>query len=214
MPVKILLTGFGAFPGARINPSTTLVNALALRHKARCARFGIELHTAFLPVEFSSLPMALREVSESVSPHAILHVGLAGRRRQISVELVGRNRLSLLHPDAARKLPLASRICQGPEVLKSSLPAQHLLQLFRTRALPASLSIHAGDYVCNQTLYLSLAWAQDRGIKAGFIHIPRLAVLRMDFAGLVRAFAEVVIAMAVACRVSGLENPHSPATPP
>ena len=113
MPVKILLTGFGAFPGARTNPSTTLVKALALRHKARLARLGIDLHTAVLPVEFSSLPKALRQLSESVSPDAILHVGLAGRRREISIELAGRNRLSLLHPDAARKLPQAPRICQA-----------------------------------------------------------------------------------------------------
>jgi pyrrolidone-carboxylate peptidase len=35
------------------------------------------------------------------------------------------------------------------------------------------LSANAGDYICNETLYLSLAHSPAR--VAGFIHVPRLA---------------------------------------
>ena len=198
MAIRILLTGYGAFPGARSNPSAALVQAVQRTHKARLARIGIELHTVILPVEFNSLPNALQQNSNSVSPAAILHVGLAGRRRAVHVELQARNRLSLLHPDAAGRHALATRIHPGAEVLKSTLPAPQLLQILRVHRLPAVVSMDAGSYVCNQTLYLTLA--RGAGIKAGFIHIPRLAVAGAPFARLTQAMAHVVMAMAVAVR--------------
>jgi pyrrolidone-carboxylate peptidase len=43
----------------------------------------------------------------------------------------------------------------------------------RRAGLKARLSANAGDYVCNETLYLSLARSPAR--IAGFIHVPRLA---------------------------------------
>jgi pyrrolidone-carboxylate peptidase len=43
----------------------------------------------------------------------------------------------------------------------------------RRAGLKARLSANAGDYVCNETLYLSLGRSAAR--MAGFIHVPRLA---------------------------------------
>jgi pyrrolidone-carboxylate peptidase len=43
--------------------------------------------------------------------------------------------------------------------------------------VPTQLSIDAGDYVCNQTLYTSLA---SGGAAAVFIHVPRLAGTRHE----------------------------------
>lgn len=199
MPLRILLTGFGAFPVARSNPSAALVRAVARQHTARLARLGIDLHVTILRTEFCKLPNALRQVSDSVSPHAILHVGLAGRRRKVNVELQARNRLSQLHPDAAHKHALATRIQPGSDVLKSTLPAPQMLHILRAHRVPACPSMDAGNYVCNQTLYLSLA--RGRGIGAGFIHIPRLVVNGMAFASLTLALAQIMMAMAVAARV-------------
>lgn len=172
MPVKILVTGFGAFPGARTNPSATLVQNLAGKHAARLARLGIDLHVRLLPVVFDAVPALLDAISKAVRPNAILHVGLASRRRCASIELLARNRISPLRVDAARKLPLAATIQPGGANRKSTLPHQAIRHILQASGIHTRLSINAGDYICNQTLYLSLARAD---VSAGFIHIPRLA---------------------------------------
>lgn len=172
MPVKILVTGFGAFPGARSNPSAALVQNLAKNHAARLARLGIALHVRLLPVVFDSVSAQLDSISEAICPHAILHIGLASRRRHVSIELVARNKVSLLRVDAARNLPRSATIQPGGANRKTTLPHRAIFHAIQASGIQTRLSNDAGDYVCNQTLYLSLARSS---VPAGFIHIPRLA---------------------------------------
>jgi pyroglutamyl-peptidase len=61
----------------------------------------------------------------------------------------------------------------APHAAKSSFPYRQIEAAFRREGLRGRLSIDAGDYVCNETLYLSLARSHARTI--GFIHVPRLA---------------------------------------
>ena len=175
MSLSILVTGFGAFPGARTNPSAALAQRLAKHHAARLARLGIALHVRLLPVVFDSVSAQLDSICKAVGPDAILHIGLASRRRHASIELLARNKLSLLRVDAARKLPRSATIQPGGANRKSTLPHGAILHALQTSGIHARLSNDAGDYVCNQTLYLSLARA---GVPAGFIHIPRLQARR------------------------------------
>ena len=72
-PVRILVTGFGAFPGAPRNPSAEIVRRFA-RERDVFARLGIEVETRVLPVVFGAAPV------ETSGFDAVLHVGLAGRR--------------------------------------------------------------------------------------------------------------------------------------
>ena len=167
---RVLLTGFGPFPGASRNPSATLAGEVLKRHRNRLARFGIELHAAVLPVEFARIGPALDAIAAQTRPDAILHTGLASRSREVRVEMLARNRLSLLHGDAARQRASGHRISNGPDFLPTPLPVRQMLQILRAASVKARLSMDAGDYICNQTLYLSLA----AGYRAGFIHIPRL----------------------------------------
>ena len=172
MPVKILVTGFGAFPGARSNPSAALAQSLAQNHAARLGRLGIDLQVELLPVVFESVAARLASLCTTIRPDAILHVGLASRRRHVSIELLARNRISPLRVDAARKLPRSAIIQPGGATRKSTLPHQAMLHALQASGIHTRLSNDAGDYVCNQTLYLSLTRF---GVPAGFIHIPRLA---------------------------------------
>ncbi len=54
------------------------------------------------------------------------------------------------------------------------LPVAAMARAIGRAGAPARLSIDAGDYVCNQTLYTSLGL----GANAGFIHVPRSRALR------------------------------------
>jgi pyroglutamyl-peptidase len=162
----LLVTGFGPFPGAPSNPSSAIVAALRGRTTRRLARLGVRLVTAKLPVIFADIPGALAALLRETRPDAVLHIGLAGRRKRISVELQARNRLTTLFPDAARALPAARHVVSGgQEFRRARLPVAQL-----ARIMDAEISRDAGAYVCNQTLYLTLG--ADIPL-AGFIHIPR-----------------------------------------
>lgn len=208
-PPVILVTGFGAFPGAPSNPSAALVTALGGAFTRRIARLDLRLERRILPVVFREVGPDLEALFAELAPVAVLHVGLAGRRSSLCVETRASRMISGLHPDAKGALPASRRVAAGQETLRARLPAARLLAALRRAGVPSRLSIDAGGYVCNQTLYLTLS---SRVPIAGFIHIPRprrrLAraghswTRRPALADMVRAIQNVLLEIAVEVRNS------------
>jgi pyroglutamyl-peptidase len=166
---RLLITGFGAFPGARTNPTLEIASRLA--RSRRAASHGVDIISGILPVVYSGVEQRLAELTQRVRPDAILHLGLAGRRREMSVETRALNRLSTLRPDAARGWPSSSLVHPaGPLARRSRWSPERLAVVMRKTGAPTKLSIDAGDYLCNHVLYLTLATT---GVPAGFIHVPR-----------------------------------------
>lgn len=171
--VRVLVTGFGPFPGVRKNPTGTLVHALE-KHKSRLARLGIELELVVLPVVYAEIAARLETLAQTLKPDAVLHFGLAARRKTLSIETRAVNRLSLLNRDAKKAAAPQARVISGaPHVLRSTFPAPLVAAALGKAGIKSHLSINPGRYVCNQTLYLSLAIFPARSI--GFIHVPRPA---------------------------------------
>lgn len=165
----MLVTGFGAFPGAPRNPTLAILEELRQVHARRLTRLGISLDLRALPVRFAEVGPVLSAALQEAQPDIVLHLGLAGLRRHLSVELRALNRLSLLRPDAGRRVAgLAQIDMQGPSTRPARWDAQRLAAALNQHG-PTRLSQDAGDYVCNQTLYLTLG--QFDGL-AGFIHVP------------------------------------------
>jgi pyroglutamyl-peptidase len=176
MNKSLLIAGFGAFPGHAVNPAQKIVENLARRKKA-FGLAGIDLHVAVLPVEYSALSPLLCRLFVEKMPDAVLLLGVAARRKSLTVETVARNRVSLLRPDAARQRAWSRFIVHGgPAVLPSPCPAARLAALARKAGLPARLSHDAGDYLCNESFYLSLL--MDR--RASFVHLPAWRGKRLD----------------------------------
>jgi pyroglutamyl-peptidase len=176
--LTILVTGFSAFPGAPVNPSAAIVMRLLSRHARRFRLHGIKLETAVLPVVYDEVTRELEELVARTHPDAIVHLGLASRRKQVSVETRAVNRITILHPDAAKRRAAARAVrAGGLPALRSPLASPSLVMLMRRAGVLAQLSIDAGDYVCNQTLYTSLA---SGGAPAVFIHVPRLTGTRHE----------------------------------
>ena len=165
---SLLVAGFGAFPGNAVNPAQTVVEKLRRRQKA-FALAGIDLHVAVLPVEHDALAPKLCRLFVETAPDAVLLLGVAGRRRKLSVETLARNRVTILRPDAAKRLASSRFIAHGaPDFFQSPCDAPRLVTLARKSGVAAAASRDAGDYLCNESLYLSLL--MDR--RACFIHLP------------------------------------------
>ncbi len=202
MTIRILVTGFGGFPGAAKNPTAQLVAALAKR-RSRFLRAGVHLEVITLPVVYAQIAARLSLVAQEMKPDVILHFGLAARRKTLCVETRALNRLSLLHYDAAgARAERRMIVLDAPPVEKSTLPCAVIVAALRRAGLRANLSIDAGDYVCNQTLFHSLS--QNYAPLVGFIHTPRLgAGCVMSLENATRAAAVAILALAPKLRCQG-----------
>lgn len=210
MTFTVLVTGFGAFPGAKHNPTVDLIAALR-RRKERFARFGIELETRILPVLYAEMAQRLAKLVAEIKPDAILHFGLAGRRKTVSVETRARNRASRLYPDAGgRCAGRLSLVPGGAAIVKVRIPTAQIVAALRSAGIASRLSQDAGAYLCNTALYCSLVAPSPASV--GFIHIPWPAARRRDrrnathsssrptFAKIVKAAEIAILEVATAAR--------------
>jgi pyroglutamyl-peptidase len=191
--LRILVTAFGSFPGARLNPTQAIAARLAASR--RLARLGVRVLAHTLPVEYRGAAERLSALVAQTRPDAILHLGLAARRKHISVESRAINRQSLLRVDAARRLPGQSVIADGfPHTLPARWPAARIAAAMSAAGAPARVSIDAGDYICNQTLFLTLASTR---APAGFIHTPSpRRSAGMTLSAITRAVETAVVVLA------------------
>ncbi len=100
--MRVLLAGFGPFPGAPLNPSAAVAQALARRRRPALADLDRSLHV--FPTAYAAVDHDLPKLFAD-EPDIILIFGLAGRRRQICIETRARNALSVLFPDASGRRP-------------------------------------------------------------------------------------------------------------
>ncbi len=104
-------------------------------------------------------------------------LGVAGRRRRLTIETLARNRVSTLRPDAARQQAFSRFIVHGgPESFRAGCSPPRLAAIARRAGLPASLSRDAGDFLCNESFYLSLLM----GRRACFLHLPDWRGARLE----------------------------------
>ena len=198
--VRVLVTAFGAFPGSPVNPTLQIVQKLQQAPSARLHRLGIELVTAVLPVVYGDSRGRLQRLFADVRPDLVIHLGLAARRKVICIETRGVNRRSTLRVGADKRLPATATVEQGaPHARTVDLATAAMVQTMTATGAPTRLSIDAGDYVCNETIYLATGLHP----AAGFIHVPRPRSLRRpvgdkrDLPPPVAAMTEAVMAAIV-----------------
>jgi pyroglutamyl-peptidase len=176
--MRVLIAGFGPFPGAPLNPSALLVKALARRQRPALAGVARATHvfaTAYAAVD-RDLPKLLK-----AKPDIVLMFGFAGRRRALTIETRARNAVSVLFPDAGGYRPRSGVIAAGePSSRHGNAPFARLLGAVRQSALPARLSRDAGSYLCNYAYWQALRHAPASRPLVVFVHIPpvRLAAQR------------------------------------
>lgn len=173
MTISVLVTGFGAFPGAPVNPTQELIGLLAGHEDAFA---GAKLHLRVLPVEYDKVGGLLEKFGHEVTPDIAIHFGLAANARGFRLESTARNHSSMERADAGAGKPRSTQICKGPKTLRSTLPLGAIAGALKTKSLPVTRSAHAGAYLCNHLFYLSrsgsIAGYAPR--MAGFIHLPYL----------------------------------------
>ncbi|MBE5252592.1 MAG: pyroglutamyl-peptidase I [Enterobacterales bacterium endosymbiont of Blomia tropicalis] len=197
----VLMTAFEPFGGEDINPSWEAVKALEGKQIA-----GATIMTRQLPVVFDKVLTVLYQALDEIKPDAIISVGQAGGRSDITVERIGINVDDARIPDNAGRQPVDEAIVpDGPAAYFSRLPIKAIVSAVREAGIPASVSQTAGTFTCNRVMYGLLHWLQTQGSPArgGFIHIPYLPEQAAHHPGAPSmSSANVIQALEIAVRIT------------
>jgi pyroglutamyl-peptidase len=170
---RVLLTAFEPYDRWKENASW-----LALMEVTRQPIAGIKLITRRYPVDFEAVQQRLEE-DLAQQPEVALHLGQAPGLGRIHLEAIGLNvgGHSSQMPDTFQPL-----VPEGPVAYRSQLPLADWAASLRAQGIPCQVSYHAGTYLCNALLYLSLHRAAQRGwrLQAAFVHLPLAPVQVLD----------------------------------
>ena len=170
--LRILITGFGPFPGAPFNPTEPLVARL-LRLR-RPVLNEVELSGHIFPVTYQNVDDQLPKLLASRRPDALLMFGLATRTHHIRIETRARNAVTMLWPDAGRSRPRKGSIAGGIDGLMFGPHTAKLLRAAMATGIDARASRNAGSYLCNYLSWRAIETThRDGGPRlAAFVHIP------------------------------------------
>jgi pyroglutamyl-peptidase len=173
--LRVLITGFGPFPGAPYNPTQPLV--VRLMRLRRPALADVELFGHVFPVTYDAVDQELPELLARLRPQALLMFGLAARTAHVRIETRARNAVTMLWPDAAQTRVRKGSIGLGPDAMLFGPHTAKLLRAARATGVDARPSRDAGAYLCNYLSWRAIeAVAGDDHLRlAAFVHIPLLA---------------------------------------
>jgi pyroglutamyl-peptidase len=173
--LRILITGFGPFPGAPYNPTMPLVKRLTqLRRPAfsEVERIGHIFH-----VTYDTVDRELPDLITRHRPQALLMFGLADRTAHVRIEIRARNAITTLFPDADRNRAQKASISDGADAQMFGPHTAKLLRAAVGTGIDAQASRDAGSYLCNYLSWRAIeaTCADDGPALAAFVHIPLLA---------------------------------------
>jgi pyroglutamyl-peptidase len=173
--LRILITGFGAFPGAPYNPTMPLVERLM--RLRRPAFDDVELVSHIFHVTYATVDRELPALLKRDRPHALLMFGLATRTPHLRIETRARNAITTIWPDADGTRIRKGSIAPGTDALTFGPHTIKLLRAALASGIDARLSRDAGSYLCNYLSWRAIeATRRDNGPRlAAFIHVPLLA---------------------------------------
>ena len=172
--MKILLTAFKAFGSDDRNSSQEVVLKLDLDIE------GVEIIKVFLPTVYDI--EVYKELLMEHKPDVMLLCGQSAGRPTVTVEYQGLNLMYAITPDEKGVLKLGEVIIpEGDNSLLATIPAIDIVEKINDPCL--RLSVSAGGYICNLSLYASLYYAKQLGLdtKIGFVHFPLFYGQRDDF---------------------------------
>jgi pyroglutamyl-peptidase len=174
-PLRILITGFGPFPGAPYNPTQPLVARL-LRLR-RPAFSEVELSGHIFPVTYKAVDRELPQLLARHRPRALLMFGLATRTPYVRIETRARNAVTTLWPDADHTRVRKGSIAGGVDAKLFGPHTAKLLRVAIGTGADARASRDAGSYLCNYLSWRAIeATCIDNGPRlAAFVHVPPVA---------------------------------------
>lgn len=171
--MRVLITGFGPFPGAPFNPTQQLVRRLeTLRRPAFDA---VDRSSHIFTVSYGDVDRDLPKLLAERRPDVLLMFGLAARTPHVRIETRARNAITTIWPDAAGTRIRLGKIAPGAaEALTFGPHTARLLRAALQTDVAAKSSRDAGRYLCNYVCWRAIEAraASAHPPLAAFIHVP------------------------------------------
>ena len=169
--MKILLTGFEPFGGESINPAKEAVKLVKDEIK------GAQIVKCYVPVVFGKAIDTVYEAMKKENPDAVLLIGQAGGRYEMTPERIAINCDDGRIPDNEGNQPVDQPVrADGPAAYFSTLPVKKMVEYMKAANVPAAISNTAGTYVCNHLMYGVRYYIEKEfpDTIGGFMHVPFL----------------------------------------
>ncbi len=170
--MRIIVFGFEKFGGLSSNPSQLVVEELAREDQAA---LGCQLITCVLPTEYAASVEKINRLISENNPSIVLGLGVASSRQTVCLERFALNIDDAVVKDNAGFVRVGEEIEPGgPEALITLIDLPSILKSLTDQDIPATISNHAGTYVCNHVYYQVLRKLQVENTKTGcvFVHLP------------------------------------------
>lgn len=167
--MKLLLTAFDPFGGEKINPALEAVKLVSDKVG------GVQIVKLMVPTVFGKSVQTVADAIEKEKPDAVLCIGQAGGRFDLTPERVAINCDDARIPDNEQNQPIDKTIFEdGEPAYFATLPIKAMVQAIRAEGIPASVSNSAGTFVCNHLMYGVLYTLSKRypNVRGGFMHVP------------------------------------------
>lgn len=206
----VLLTGFGPFGTAPVNPAELVAKMLDGKSVGEAT-----VVSRIVPNEFFKSIDVVQSSIDEIKPQAVLMMGEYGGRSMITVERIAQNFNDAtrynLKDNAGVALQGEPTAEDGPIAYYATVPIRAMVKAMREAGIPSDISDTGGTFVCNHLMYGVLHYIAKAGlnIPAGWIHLPALpstAVLEDRF-GEPSMSAETSAAGVIAAVEAVVENP-------
>jgi pyroglutamyl-peptidase len=163
--LKILVTAFEPYDQWNTNSSWDALTELL---SSRGVPPGVT--TRRYPVDLDKLNERLEQDLERRFD-AILHLGQAPGACAVHLETIAVNVAGVTYGSHS---PFGPILSDAPVAYRTRSPIHRMCLDLREAGIPASISYHAGTYLCNAAMFLSHHWHAVRNLdcQIGFAHLP------------------------------------------
>ncbi|XP_039034948.1 pyrrolidone-carboxylate peptidase-like [Hibiscus syriacus] len=209
--VNIHITGFKKFRGVAENPTETIVNNLmSFVQSKRLLPPGVTLGscTVLETAGDGALPELYNVLESGTSGNGNkkknviwLHLGVDSGARKFALEQQAVNEATFVCPDELGWQPMQQPIVADDGGIsrkrETTCSIEAILKFLQKKGYDATISNDAGLFVCNYVYYHSLRFAEQKGHKSLFVHVPLFS--RINEESQMQFIATVLAAIASTC---------------
>ncbi|KAI3871286.1 hypothetical protein MKX03_017531 [Papaver bracteatum] len=198
--VTIHITGFGKFHGVPDNPTEVIVSNLKgfLKRRGIPLPSGINIGSCTIldAAGDGSLPLLYNIMESSISNSESLdslnnseqviwlHFGVSSGAKEFAVERQAYNEATFRCPDEhgwqPQQLPIVPEDGEISRTRQTSLSVEGIVKQLKKKCFDVVLSDDADRFVCNYVYYHSLRFAEKKGQKSLFVHVPSFSRIDED----------------------------------
>ncbi|KAK9277356.1 hypothetical protein L1049_006898 [Liquidambar formosana] len=183
--VTINVTGFKKFQGVAENPTETIISNLKdfLGKKGLPTGVSLGSCTVLETAGEGALPMLYKVMESGISKTATsneqivwLHLGVNSGAVKFAIERQAVNEATFRCPDELgwqpQQLPIVTEDGGTSRTRETSCSIEAILKSLQKKGYDVTISDDAGRFVCNYVYYQSLRFAEQKGHKSLFVHVP------------------------------------------